>query len=557
MKVLLHESKQYSVEVSPASKNRCKYIFYEREKTIKTLTDSKQPNELTLNTNVCKQIKSCIDPDEELNTKTIKSNVDKILNILQENYETLILAEQQIMEEQKQNSESELNKLLLKAEKKLRSLDHPILWIGSNIEWLTAGERNNILLCFLAYCSQIILRNPISVIALGEAGSGKTHIEEVAMSLIPPEFIVNEKNITQAALFRRAEESIHYYDGKIVNYGDMGGSNDHEFMEESKNIMKELQSDGYVCKPVATKVEGGGWEVAELELIGKPCLTYTTVPNHIFDEQELSRSLLITPRTDNKKEFNTRNLALEFKGKTYQNMQHVVNECKIIKHMVYHLRLKMEHTEIINPYVNVVINYLNNSQYFKRDFPKFNTLLKVITALNYYQKEVHNDGEKDIIYTSAEDVQLFLSLLDKYHSSITHNLSLGAANILSDLNRLAHAPDDNGQMPLDEEWKFTVNEYLEKKTVNLSKRSIQSYISELNKGGFIRVESNNGNAPVYELTGKFTKLEIKQTLKIDKHTKEMIKEELGEDVWDFVKKDKIVEGLSIMDHDDSVLKPKW
>lgn len=42
----------------------------------------------------------------------------------------------------------------------------------------------------------------------------------------------------------------YFYDGKIVNYGDMGGTNDHEFMEVSKNLMKELQSDGFLNKPL-------------------------------------------------------------------------------------------------------------------------------------------------------------------------------------------------------------------------------------------------------------------------------------------------------------------
>ena len=377
----LNDKEDYSVQVTPASKNQCTYTFFKGKSEIKRITN-KQPIELTSTTSVWKQIKDMVDPNSFYSPEGLKHTIDKeILPALQNNYTTICLANQELLNEELRDKQTSLKQKIDSAEEKLQSLDNPLLWIGSIIEWLTAGERNNILLCFLAYCSQVILKNPISVIALGEAGSGKSHIEEVAMSLIPSEFIINEKNITQAALFRRAEQSEYFYDGKIVNYGDMGGSNDQDFMEESKNIMKELQSEGFVSKPVATKVDGA-WETRELNLIGKPCLTYTTVPNYQFDEQELSRSILITPRTDNKKEFNRRNRALEFQGKSYGYMMKMVKEAEQIQYMVYLLRDIMRDTIIINPYVDVVIGFLKNSEYYKRDFPKYNNLLKVITAFN-------------------------------------------------------------------------------------------------------------------------------------------------------------------------------
>lgn len=53
---------------------------------------------------------------------------------------------------------------------------------------------------------QVILKNPVSVICLGEASSGKTHIQETALRLIPEKFIVNEKKIPEATLFNRAKK---------------------------------------------------------------------------------------------------------------------------------------------------------------------------------------------------------------------------------------------------------------------------------------------------------------------------------------------------------------
>ena len=554
----LNDKEGYHVEVTPAPKNQCTYTFYQNKTEIKRITN-KQPIELTSTTSVWKQIKELVDPNSFLSPEGLRNTIDKeILPTLQNNYSTIVLANQELLNEELRDKQTSLKEKIDKAEEKLQSLDNPLLWIGSIIEWLTAGERNNILLCFLAYCSQVILKNPISVIALGEAGSGKSHIEEVAMSLIPSEFIVNEKNITQAALFRRAEQSEYFYDGKIVNYGDMGGSNDQDFMEESKNIMKELQSEGFVSKPVATKVDGA-WETRELNLIGKPCLTYTTVPNYQFDEQELSRSILITPRIDNKREFNKRNRALEFRGKSYEYMEKMENEAHTIQYMVYLLRDLMKDTHIINPYIDIINDFLNNSEYYKRDFPKYNNLLKVITAFNYYHKTVYEKEDYKVLYVSAEDVQLFISLLAKYELSISENLSLHATAIINELMELERQPQttEDGQPTLDVSGTWTINDFMEHTKLNLTKRSIQNYFKELNSRGFVRIVEKKGNAYVYELTGKFNPQTVEEKFSLRPSVKKIISEELGDEILTILEEDKPIPNLTIMDHDDNIKKPNW
>ena len=557
----LNEQEDYSVTITPAPKRQATYTFYQGKTEIKRITN-KQPIELTSTTSVWKQIRDYVDPNSFLSNDGIKHRINnEILPILQNYYTTTVIANEQLEQEELRDKQVSLKEKIDKPEEKLQSLDNPLLWIGSIIEWLTAGERNNILLCFLAYCSQVILKNPISVIALGEAGSGKSHIEEVAMSLIPKEFIVNEKNITQAALFRRAEESEYFYDGKIVNYGDMGGSNDQDFMEESKNIMKELQSEGFVSKPVATKVDGA-WETRELNLIGKPCLTYTTVPNYEFDEQELSRSILITPRIDNKKEFNNRNRMIEFQGKAYDYMQQMVKKSEQIQYMVYYLRSLANDIAIINPYIDVVNDLLSNSEYYKRDFPKYNNLLKVISVFNYHHKTIYEKDDRKLLYVSAEDVQLFLTLLNKYELSISENLSLHATDIIKELMELERQPPitDDGQSELpsvEGEGGWTINDYLEYSKLNLSKRSMQNYFKELNSRGFVRVKERKGNAYVYELTGKFNKTTLEEHLALTPKIKRIISNELGDEILTILEDDKPIPGLTIMDHDDSIRKPNW
>ena len=518
---------------------------------------NKSPATLSSQSNVARQFKQIVNPKGDLKPRQVNNQFSELKQLLQLNYENELSVIEQEMADKKQAEQEKDASKLKEAITKLQLLDCPLIYIGSIVEWFTAGERNNILYAFTVYAGQVILQNPVSVICLGEASSGKSHIQETALKLIPKRFVVNEKKITEAALFNRAKKDKYFYDGKIVNYGDMGGSNDHEFMEESKNLMKELQSDGFLNKPLNISDGEGGWDVKDLELVGRPCLTYTTVPNHYFDDQEMSRSIFITPRMDNQKIFNQRNSALEFKhGRSYKILKQYEREAELVPYMLLHLKEVFEDIVVINPYVYFVINFLKNSSFYKRDFDKFNGLLKTITALNYYNHEVYDIGGKKVILTNIADVQLFMSLLKPYKESISANLAPKAVEVLNDIRNNI----DEWRMSKDREvldMGITTNDYFSLQSLGLSKASARKYMYELADKGFLQITDHVGRSNVYDLA-KSEVESINYDLKhIDDSTYENICYEIGEWVVDIMKEDKFVEGLSIMNFDSTVKKPTW
>ena len=519
--------------------------------------ENKSPATLSSQSNVARQYKQIMNPNGEIKPKRINNQFAELKQLLQLNYENeLSVIEQEIADKKQAQQEQDIAKSK-EAITKLQSMGCPLIYIGSIVEWFTAGERNNILYAFTVYAGQVILGNPVSVICLGEASSGKSHIQETALKLIPKRFVVNEKKITEAALFNRAKKDKYFYDGKIVNYGDMGGSNDHDFMEESKNLMKELQSDGFLNKPLNIPDGEGGWEVKDLKLVGRPCLTYTTVPNHIFDEQEMSRSIFITPRMDNQKIFNQRNSALEFKhGKSYNILKKYEKEAELVPYMLLHLKEVFKDIVVINPYVYFVINFLKNSTFYKRDFDKFNGILKTITALNYYNHEVYDIDGKKVILTNIADVQLFMSLLKPYKESISANLSPKAVEVLNDIrNNIEDWRINKNREVLD--MGITTNEYFGLQNLGLSKASVRKYMYELADKGFLQITTHSGRANVYDLA-KSEVASINYDLKhIDDSIYENICYEVGEWVLDIMREDKFVEGLSVMNFDSEVKKPTW
>ena len=518
---------------------------------------NKSPATLSSQSNVARQFKQIINPNGELKPRQVNNQFSELKQLLQLHYENeLSVIEQEIADKKQAEQEKDSNKLK-EAITKLQSLSCPLVYIGSLVEWFTAGERNNIMYAFTVYAGQVILKNPVSVICLGEASSGKSHIQETALRLIPKRFVVNEKKITEAALFNRAKKDRYFYDGMIVNYGDMGGSNDHEFMEESKNLMKELQSDGFLNKPLNIPDGEGGWDVKDLELEGKPCLTYTTVPNHYFDDQEMSRSIFITPRMDNQKIFNRRKSALEFKhGKSYRILKQYEKEAELVPYMLLHLKEVFENTVVINPYVHFVIDFLKNSSFYKRDFDKFNGLLKTITALNYYNHKVYDVDGKKVVLTNIADVQLFMSLLRPYKESISANLAPKAVEVLNDIRNNI----DDWKVSKDREvlnMGITTNDYFTLQSLGLSKASARKYMYELADKGFLQITDRSGRFNVYDLA----KSEVESISYDLKHMDDSVYDgicyEIGQWVVDIMKEDKFVEGLSIMNFDSDIRKPIW
>ena len=542
------------IQMIPSRKGKVVYSFQNRYGDELIKYKAGIPTTITEQSGVGRELKKRLNPEGRLSKEAIQKDFENVRSLLKESLDTYQKMEETGLVKARQEEEYQLQQKLGEARDILKSKDYPLIYIASLVSWLTAGERNNIMLTFLAYASQVILGNPISVIGLGEGGSGKTHIQEVAMSLIPSEYIIHEKSITEAAMFNRAKDDPYFYDGKIVNYGDLGGRNSQDFIMEAKNLLKELQSDGFLKKPLSVPTDEG-WVTQDIMLHGHPCLTYTTVPGFMFDDQEMSRSIFITPRMDNKKVFNARKTMLEFQfGETHQQFEYWKNESGMVKYMVQLLRERLDELHIINPYTESVITFLSESEYFKRDFDKYNGILKTITAFNGFNRPTYEVSGKKILFTSLSDLQLFISLLKPYHESINVNISPKAAEILDDIRGNM---DDWINRNESFEYGLTINEYTEMTNISLSKRSFWRYFKELNLAGFLKVVDKRGQSNVYELTDKIV-AEVPDTmLCISDAQKNVIKHELGSTALDFILEDGIHEGLGIKRQDYDVDVPGW
>ena len=109
---------------------------------------NRSPATLSHQSNVARQCKQIMNRKGKTDPKMLNNQFEEVKQLLQLNYENeLGVIEQEIAE----RKHAELKKDITKSKEaitKLQSLDYPLIYIGSIVEWFTAGERNNILYAF-------------------------------------------------------------------------------------------------------------------------------------------------------------------------------------------------------------------------------------------------------------------------------------------------------------------------------------------------------------------------------------------------------------------------
>lgn len=436
-------------------------------------------------------------------------------------------------------------KLAQEANEYWNEIDSPIMHISNELEWISAGEKMGILYSWLAYASQIILRQPISVIGIGEASSGKSHIQEISLGMIPEEFVYTVKSITEAVFYGKASFDPYFFDGKIVNIGDMGGKDDHKESQDFKNAMKEMQTDGY-CRREKMVPQQDGTQLEQVyELFGYPCLTYTNVPGYAYEDQEKSRSIFVTSRVDNKEAVGV--------FKQYNRQKFSKMRSKIDKHrellntvqgLVMALRIRMEDVEIYNPYYSFIEDFLGNNKNYKRDVDTYDAILRIITAINGYNRELFDiDGNK-VLFSTPADIKIFLQVTKQYIQSIRVSVAPGAIEVY---NRLL----SNGN--IDPENALSSTEYMSTFRPDIAEKSIGTYMSDLKAAGLLGVgDEKDGRKSRYYVLNTITE-EEDISIKLNSEDIQMLLDNYElTDVRDYETKDTDIKLLDITGD-----KPPW
>lgn len=389
---------------------------------------SNSPTEMTYRSDLYKEIKKHLGDysSEKQNEIFIQIKNDLEKNIVDEDKLASLERENQLREAEKRKDEkytdlySQFNAFLEKYDKTALEM------IVAVSHCLGVGSPREIVRAFLGYFQTIAGFKGTNVIAIGSPASGKSFVLETALSMIPDEN-VHKGGKSVAYFFRKYNH--RDLTGEIFFIGDLGGEKSNEDTIQLRDLIKELTTDGYVERGVVNK--DNNMEEEEQWVKGYPALSYTTAKEEMVNEQEKSRSVILTPQPVDSGKLMVFDSVMSYHGIYYDDINEVMRIKESIKGLVY--KFNPDSFDFFNPYMFVVEELIKDNDDFNRKIQEFNAILKLVTILNQPSSIIHNLYYDDMY--NQKDTKIFLA---SKRDNITALNIFDSANLLPDEIRFAN-----------------------------------------------------------------------------------------------------------------------
>ena len=256
-----------------------------------------------------------------------------------------------------------------------------------------------------------------NVIAVGSQASGKSHIIETALKFIPQERV--HYGVKSVAYFFRKYNHMDLT-GHIFYLMDLGGVKDNEETIRMRDLLKQLSTDGYIERGV---VDNSNENVTEEQWVkGYPCLCYTTAHEEIINEQEKSRSIIITPPYVDPNDLVTFKAIMNNQGSYADEIAQVQRDAESVQGLVHYLANNKSDVDMFNVYMYDIVQYIGTIDDFNRKIDEFNSILKLSCTLNkgkvvYYE-------EHPLLLASKQDVRTALTIFDNNNNLLPNEVKL-------------------------------------------------------------------------------------------------------------------------------------
>ncbi len=301
----------------------------------------------------------------------------------------------------------------------------PLELIVATSHCLGVGSPREIVRAFLGYFQTVSGFKGSNVIAIGSPASGKSFILETALSMIPSEN-VNKGVKTVAYFFNKYNHQD--LTGKIFFIGDLGGENDNKNTIEFRDLLKQLSTDGYAERGVMDKDSN---EEQDQYVKGYPALSYTTAKEEMVNEQEKSRSVILTPQPVDSGKLMVYDSVMNYHGKYDEEIKEVEGIRESIQGLVY--KFNPDDFDFFNPYMFCIESLVKENDDFNRKIQEFNAILKLVTILNQ-PKSLTHQLYHDEMY-EVKDTKIYLA---SKRDNITALNIFDSANLLPDEIRFAN-----------------------------------------------------------------------------------------------------------------------
>ena len=244
------------------------------------------------------------------------------------------------------------------------------------------GEDSNKLVGYLA-CVSRKLPKPLGVVIQSSSAAGKSSLMDAILNLMPEEERVSYSAMTGQSLYYLGET---YLKNKILAIAEEEGAHNASY------ALKLLQSEGEVKIASTGKDETTGDLVTKEYRVEGPTQLFMTTTAIDVDEELMNRCLVLSvdESTTQTQEIHRRQRQAETLDGLFQQktgaaiIQQHQNAQRLLKPLA-----------VVNPYAEQ-LTFLSDKTRTRRDHVKYLTLIKTITLLHQYQRELKTETRNGV-----------------------------------------------------------------------------------------------------------------------------------------------------------------
>jgi hypothetical protein len=259
------------------------------------------------------------------------------------------------------------------------------------------GEETNKLMGYLAAVSRK-LDEPLAIIVQSSSAAGKSALMEAVLAFMPEEERVQYSAMTGQSLFYMGETDLKH---KILAIAEEEGA------ERASYALKLLQSEGCLTIASTGKDPHTGKLVTHEYRVEGPVMIFLTTTAIEIDEELLNRCIVLT--VDENREQTRAIHELQRRAQTIEGLAARDDRSAVLRLHRNAQRL-LKPLLVANPFAPR-LTFLDARTRTRRDHMKYLTLIRAVTLLHQYQREIKTHttrGGKTLEYIEVEpsDIEL-------------------------------------------------------------------------------------------------------------------------------------------------------
>ncbi len=257
------------------------------------------------------------------------------------------------------------------------------------------GESTNILTGYLA-CVSRKLDNPLAVLIQSTSAAGKSALMDAILDLMPEEERIQYSAMTGQSLFYLGESALNH---KILAIAEEEG------VSEAAYALKLLQSQGELTIASTGKDPVSGKLVTQEYRVEGPVMIFLTTTAIELDEELLNRCLVLTVN-----ESREQTQAIQERQRYEETLEGLLASQTRTDILGLHRNAQrlIKPLKVVNPYADR-LTFLSDKTRTRRDHKKYLALIRSITLLHQYQRQIkqvaHNGQMLEYIEVTLEDIE--------------------------------------------------------------------------------------------------------------------------------------------------------